>query len=442
MQIAASRKRMSDCCNKRTVLTRRLLKAKVRREYETECETQEDTSTTRNNNATSVTSSIAPGASTINSHNASGSTTTTVTTASTTVISAASPADLQTVTNQKQNKRSGSIIISGGNRSNNKTSTSNSNNTNNPSIGNSGTSENNSKSGRGCAKLHHACCGGADSQDDRDNDDNDDDNNYSEDNEINCNNIDNSNVLSNKRLAKCKELLKSLKENQLDMLLTTIESYGVDLGSCVLVAKKSFNSRQDNNINNDQQDHYRRHRHSSRSIRHYHHHLRHRHTNHFNRHRSRCRHCELRHGDENDIIDETTNHIEERRLSINNDNITSSRAMCVTIPPAYLLSCQMWRWPDLKHSSELKKLPVCHSSKDPSYVCCNPYHWSRLCKPESPPPPYCLIPAERSAMNREAPSCAIQLSQADSQRCGNAAAPSRLPESLTTDGEGKRETHN
>ncbi|KAK0182723.1 hypothetical protein PV327_000830 [Microctonus hyperodae] len=425
--------------SKRTVLTRRLLKAKVRREYETECETQEDTSTTRNNNATSVTSSIAPGASTIYSHNAGGSTTATVTTASTTVISAASPADLQTITNQKQNKRSGNTTISGGNSSNNKTSTSSSNNTNNP-IGNSGTSENNSKSGRGCAKLHHACCAGADSQDDRDDDD-DNDNNYNEDNEINCNNIDNSNILSNKRLASCKELLKSLKENQLDMLLTTIESYGVDLGSCVLVAKKSFNSRQDNNINNDQQDHYRRHRHSSRSIRHYHHHLRHRHTNHFNRHRSRCRHCELRHGDENDIIDETTNHIEERRLSINNDNITSSRAMCVTIPPAHLLSCQMWRWPDLKHSSELKKLPVCHSSKDPSYVCCNPYHWSRLCKPESPPPPYCLIPAERSAMNREDPSCAIQLSQADSQRCGNAAAPSRLPESLTTDGEDRNNSN-
>lgn len=46
-----------------------------------------------------------------------------------------------------------------------------------------------------------------------------------------------------------------------------------------------------------------------------------------------------------------------------------------------LLCCQLWRWPDLRQATELKRLPVCRSSKDTVYICCNPYHWSRLCKP-------------------------------------------------------------
>jgi hypothetical protein len=50
-----------------------------------------------------------------------------------------------------------------------------------------------------------------------------------------------------------------------------------------------------------------------------------------------------------------------------------------SIGDPHLLCCQIWRWPDLEHSSDLKRLPVCHSAKDPVYICCNPYHWSRLC---------------------------------------------------------------
>ncbi|XP_026727107.1 mothers against decapentaplegic homolog 6 [Trichoplusia ni] len=42
-----------------------------------------------------------------------------------------------------------------------------------------------------------------------------------------------------------------------------------------------------------------------------------------------------------------------------------------------------FRFPDLRDSSELRRLPLC-ADQD----CCNPYHWSRLCKPETPPPPY------------------------------------------------------
>ncbi|CAH1635472.1 unnamed protein product [Spodoptera littoralis] len=41
------------------------------------------------------------------------------------------------------------------------------------------------------------------------------------------------------------------------------------------------------------------------------------------------------------------------------------------------------RFPDLRDSSELRRLPLCADQQ-----CCNPYHWSRLCKPETPPPPY------------------------------------------------------
>lgn len=48
-----------------------------------------------------------------------------------------------------------------------------------------------------------------------------------------------------------------------------------------------------------------------------------------------------------------------------------------TVPP-HLLCCQIWRWPDINNVDELKRLPVCASSSDPVYICCNPYHLSRL----------------------------------------------------------------
>ncbi|XP_029909177.1 mothers against decapentaplegic homolog 6b isoform X2 [Myripristis murdjan] len=55
-----------------------------------------------------------------------------------------------------------------------------------------------------------------------------------------------------------------------------------------------------------------------------------------------------------------------------------------------LLVCKLYRWSDLQHSAQLKPLCECKSfgALDSPTVCCNPYHYSRLCGPESPPPPY------------------------------------------------------
>uniref|UniRef100_A0A4W5KTU0 Mothers against decapentaplegic homolog n=1 Tax=Hucho hucho TaxID=62062 RepID=A0A4W5KTU0_9TELE len=58
--------------------------------------------------------------------------------------------------------------------------------------------------------------------------------------------------------------------------------------------------------------------------------------------------------------------------------------------PPFLL-CKLYRWTDLHHSTQLKALCHCQSfgALDSSEtVCCNPYHYSLLCGPESPPPPY------------------------------------------------------
>lgn len=59
------------------------------------------------------------------------------------------------------------------------------------------------------------------------------------------------------------------------------------------------------------------------------------------------------------------------------------------IPPQFLL-CKLYRWTDLQRTTQLKALYNCQSfgASDSATVCCNPYHYSRLCGPESPPPPY------------------------------------------------------
>ncbi|XP_056586432.1 mothers against decapentaplegic homolog 7 isoform X2 [Triplophysa dalaica] len=51
-----------------------------------------------------------------------------------------------------------------------------------------------------------------------------------------------------------------------------------------------------------------------------------------------------------------------------------------------LLIYKVFRWPDLRHSSELKRLSCCESygKINPELVCCNPHHMSRLCELDSP----------------------------------------------------------
>uniref|UniRef100_A0A3Q2NT34 Mothers against decapentaplegic homolog n=1 Tax=Fundulus heteroclitus TaxID=8078 RepID=A0A3Q2NT34_FUNHE len=70
---------------------------------------------------------------------------------------------------------------------------------------------------------------------------------------------------------------------------------------------------------------------------------------------------------------------------------TELRLSAHHVSPQYLL-CRLFRWSDLPLSARLKALCHCQSfgSGDSVRVCCNPYHYSRLCGPESPPPPYSL----------------------------------------------------
>lgn len=253
--------------NKRAVLTKRLLKAKVCGEHETECEAQEDSSQ----------------------------------------VYVAAESVFQT----EDEDRQGQVLSP---KDSKRTPT---------------------RTSRSVSKrLHHGCCGGDRLQD--------------EEKDLS-------------RLTLCKELLKTLKENQLEMLLNAIESFGADLGSCVLVPRSR--------LDNEPQVLRRSHRHHHYPHNHHHHYyLRHL-SHHYSHHRQNV--C-----DENTVT-LPANKIERERCR------TPARGSLCDLPSIdpLLLCCQIWRWPDLTHSSELKKLPVCHSAKDPVFVCCNPYHWSRLCKP-------------------------------------------------------------
>lgn len=375
--------------SKRTLLTRRLLKAKVRGEHETECETQEDSSSRIHR--------------TINTTGAGNDTSGNVTTAAATATGQTSKG--------ARGAREASLGGAGGG-------------------GRGGGGERGARASSMSSKLHQGCCGG--------------DQNYDDDENA-------------RRLLRCKELLKTLKDNQLEMLVAAVESYGADLGSCVLVPRQrpfhdsDSDSEPDDRLHhrqeNQQEQQYHR---AHRMHQHYHRHLRHlhRHHRHHQRyHRGRRRSSEDENENENDNNEheieneiENENENEEQQRSSPEEPFSAMRAgRCATsrVPgrssmentsmDPHLLFCQIWRWPDLVRSDELKRLPVCHSAKDPIYVCCNPYHWSRLCKPESPPPPYCLI-TDRLRPEDRAPS------EGDQHRCKNSTLLP-LPGSLTTNGE-------
>ncbi|KAM8961016.1 mothers against decapentaplegic homolog 7 isoform 1-T1 [Pelodytes ibericus] len=84
-----------------------------------------------------------------------------------------------------------------------------------------------------------------------------------------------------------------------------------------------------------------------------------------------------------------------------------ARSPCLLLPAARLdsrlgswplpvLLCRVFRWPELRLGSPLKRLSCCesHGKTNPELVCCNPHHLSRLCELESPPPPYTRYPME------------------------------------------------
>ncbi|KAL1517161.1 hypothetical protein ABEB36_000960 [Hypothenemus hampei] len=82
---------------------------------------------------------------------------------------------------------------------------------------------------------------------------------------------------------------------------------------------------------------------------------------------------------------------------------------CVLVPrecsyEPHLLVCQFWRWPELRKSDELRRLPQCGAAGDMVYSCCNPYHWSRLFTPDIPPPPYSRTNDHRIRPEDRAPS--------------------------------------
>lgn len=81
----------------------------------------------------------------------------------------------------------------------------------------------------------------------------------------------------------------------------------------------------------------------------------------------------------------------------------------------HLLSCQLWRWPEVRYPHQLKQLACCRTGRHPTYVCCNPYHWSRICQPESPPPPYTRY-AQEWKKNRDRPSGRVVSVESEGRR--------------------------
>uniref|UniRef100_A0A673JZY9 Mothers against decapentaplegic homolog n=1 Tax=Sinocyclocheilus rhinocerous TaxID=307959 RepID=A0A673JZY9_9TELE len=89
--------------------------------------------------------------------------------------------------------------------------------------------------------------------------------------------------------------------------------------------------------------------------------------------------------------------IKEKQLEVLLQAVESrggARSPCLLLPgkadarlgqqsfPLPLLLYKVFRWPDLRHSSELKRLSCCESygKINPDLVCCNPHHMSRLCE--------------------------------------------------------------
>ena len=97
------------------------------------------------------------------------------------------------------------------------------------------------------------------------------------------------------------------------------------------------------------------------------------------------------------VIHSMLKRLKEKQLDVLVQSVESKggeRTECVLLPKQdlrlgrrsvapHVLCCQIWRWLDLDQEYELKRLTTCTSAEDPTYICCNPFHWSRLTVPGS-----------------------------------------------------------
>ncbi|CAB3363498.1 Hypothetical predicted protein [Cloeon dipterum] len=104
----------------------------------------------------------------------------------------------------------------------------------------------------------------------------------------------------------------------------------------------------------------------------------------------------------------------------------------------HVLCCQAFRWPELQDTTQLKRLPQCTT-----LGCCNPFHYSKVCGPESPPPPYRRYPYEKLRPEDRAPSeeslKTNKFSYTTSPNCSSISNFS-LRSSFSTNGEGTEQT--
>ncbi|XP_064293993.1 mothers against decapentaplegic homolog 7 isoform X1 [Phalacrocorax carbo] len=105
--------------------------------------------------------------------------------------------------------------------------------------------------------------------------------------------------------------------------------------------------------------------------------------------------------------------------------------------PLPVLLCKVFRWPDLRHCSEVKRLCCCESygKAHPELVCCNPHHLSRLCELESPPPPYSRYPMDFLKPTADCPDSVPSSTETGGTNC---LAPGGLSDSRVLQEPGDR----
>ncbi|NWV17919.1 SMAD7 protein, partial [Calcarius ornatus] len=105
--------------------------------------------------------------------------------------------------------------------------------------------------------------------------------------------------------------------------------------------------------------------------------------------------------------------------------------------PLPVLLCKVFRWPDLRHCSEVKRLCCCESygKAHSELVCCNPHHLSRLCELESPPPPYSRYPMDFLKPTADCPDSVPSSTETGGTNC---LAPGGLSDSQVLQEPGDR----